>query len=391
MAAEAPRVSVRLGPDGVWYCRPYLGRTPDGRQVRPRRSFPGARTEAEALEEARAWVASVSAGSLDALLEDYIATREANGASPNSIRQYRTFARRYVARLLPGALAAEVTPRDLTRFETELLRSGGEGGSPLSPATVGACMYFLAGAYSYMVRQGLVASNPARAAERPSRERRDAVALDEADLSALIGWASASMPGPGCGAGPQEASLALAVWLALHTGMRVGEVCAVRRRDVSPLRGWVRVGGTVVCEAGAAPRRKEKPKSARSRRNVSMTARELGAIEAAQAWQDARIGGLGPSSPLVTPDGSWRRPDSVSRSFRRLARRLGIDPAATFHALRHTHATWLIARGVDIATVSERLGHAGTDTTARVYAHVLAGRDAAAAECFDALAEGMGG
>ena len=69
---------------------------------------------------------------------------------------------------------------------------------------------------------------------------------------------------------------------------------------------------------------------------------------------------------------------------------LGIDPCTSFHSLRHTHATWLLIAGVDPKTVSERLGHGSVATTLRLYAHVLPGRDAQAAEGFAAVARGMG-
>ena len=64
----------------------------------------------------------------------------------------------------------------------------------------------------------------------------------------------------------------------------------------------------------------------------------------------------------------------------------------TFHDLRHTHATWLLTHGVDLKTVSERLGHADEATTLRTYAHVLPGRDAYAASVFEqAAAEAAAG
>jgi integrase len=56
-----------------------------------------------------------------------------------------------------------------------------------------------------------------------------------------------------------------------------------------------------------------------------------------------------------------------------------------FHTLRHTHATLLIASGVDAKTVSERLGHADVATTLRYYGHVMPGRDRQAAARFDEI------
>ena len=68
----------------------------------------------------------------------------------------------------------------------------------------------------------------------------------------------------------------------------------------------------------------------------------------------------------------------------------GLPKSCTFHSLRHTHATWCLANGVDLKTLSERLGHANEATTLRLYAHCLPGRDAAAAETFAAFAEELG-
>lgn len=54
------------------------------------------------------------------------------------------------------------------------------------------------------------------------------------------------------------------------------------------------------------------------------------------------------------------------------------------HSLRHCHASQLIAAGVNIKTVAERLGHASIVVTLDTYAHLLPGMDAAAAEAVDA-------
>ncbi len=74
-------------------------------------------------------------------------------------------------------------------------------------------------------------------------------------------------------------------------------------------------------------------------------------------------------------------PDTISHNFTRLIRRAGL-PRLTFHGMRHTHASLLIASGVNIKTVSARLGHASTSFTLDVYGHVLPGNQVAA-EKFD--------
>ena len=77
-------------------------------------------------------------------------------------------------------------------------------------------------------------------------------------------------------------------------------------------------------------------------------------------------------------------PDSVSSAFRRVTKRLGIEDLH-FHSLRHFTATQLIAAGVDIRTVSGRLGHSDASVTLRVYSHVLEGNDRAASDILGRL------
>ena len=60
-------------------------------------------------------------------------------------------------------------------------------------------------------------------------------------------------------------------------------------------------------------------------------------------------------------------------------------PHITFHGLRHTHATLLIAQGLDVRTVSNRLGHAQTSTTLNIYAHAFARMDREASDKLDNL------
>ena len=83
-------------------------------------------------------------------------------------------------------------------------------------------------------------------------------------------------------------------------------------------------------------------------------------------------------------DGGPRDPDAVTRGFARIVAKLPVRQLS-FHATRHTHASRLIAAGVDIVTISRRLGHANPSITLKVYAHLFNRQsDAKAAEAIDA-------
>ena len=92
------------------------------------------------------------------------------------------------------------------------------------------------------------------------------------------------------------------------------------------------------------------------------------------------------STPLFArEDGSPYLPSMVYAGFSAMAREVGLDPAAHFHTLRHTHATYLLDQGVSIRVLQERLGHSSVNVTLQIYGHVLPGRDEAAAEAYGEL------
>ena len=85
----------------------------------------------------------------------------------------------------------------------------------------------------------------------------------------------------------------------------------------------------------------------------------------------------------ANPDGSPLMPNSVSATVSRLCRRTGMPKGASLHTVRHSHASLLLSEGVDIVTVSARMGHSNVRTTAEIYAHAIRGKDQAAAQVWD--------
>ncbi len=94
---------------------------------------------------------------------------------------------------------------------------------------------------------------------------------------------------------------------------------------------------------------------------------------------------------FANPDGTPLKPNSISASVSLLCRRLGLPTGASLHTLRHTHGSFLLVDGVDLATVSERLGHSSVRVTADIYSHTLRGRDQEAAQRWDKFMERNGG
>lgn len=382
------KVSIRQNKDGIWFCRLYLGKDSFGKPIKPYKSFPNAATKEQAQLLAETWASTLTADGkvkstrLIDLLHDYIAAKQQNGASPNSIKSYRLFTDNYVRKYLSRSNAVDLSVMDFNRFEQILLAPKEEGGQELSRNSVLAVHHFLRGAYNYFVDAGVCDSNPLIYVAKPHPDRREAFSLDEWDFvkinNAIESYLLESIKAKRV---TKETVYVFADWLDLRTGLRCGEMCAVRRRDINRMQKYIHVSGNVIEERGKKPYRRELTKG-KKHRNVTIVDSDLSVINAYIAMQDSVIGNLSADSPLITVDGSFERPSDVSSAFSALRDRLGLNKKLTFHGLRHTHATWCLMNGVDLKTLSERLGHADEATTLRIYAHVLPGRDAAAAELF---------
>ncbi len=176
--------------------------------------------------------------------------------------------------------------------------------------------------------------------------------------------------------------------VALFTGMRLAEVLALR---------WSRVdldGKTISVREALEPTkahgiRFKTPKSKAGRRDITLPNILADALrEHRKAALEFRMqvgAGRLPDEALLFAnlEGEPLQPSNVSSDWGELAERIGM-PEVTFHALRHTHASQLIASGVDIVTVSKRLGHAKPSVTLAVYAHMFHTDDSKAAAAINA-------
>lgn len=394
MAAE---VEVKRRRDGTRYVQPYLGRSKvTGRAIRPYKSFPAEMTDEEVERAAREWLATVApiadmgaAMRVGELLDLYVDSIESSGGKANTVRNYRSWARTYargISSLSPGS----VTTWMVERLYEDLLDHGGTRGDGLSAQTVRSFSWFLSGAFRWMVQMQICASNPCADARRPSPARSEADAFDADAMGVLVPALSSEMRA-GCldARGAARRCAAFLAWLALHTGLRVGEACALRRSDVRA-DGTLHVCGTVVEVVGVE--RQEGTKG-RPYRNVATSAGILADVREHEAWEAGWLSSQGVradgSTPLATVDGGWLRPTLVSREFRAIADDYGLPRSASFHTLRHTHATVLLtSRKADMRAVQERLGHADVATTQRYYGHVLPGRDGQVADDFAEIAAG---
>ena len=180
--------------------------------------------------------------------------------------------------------------------------------------------------------------------------------------------------------------------------MRRGEALALRWRDIDLDAGRLAVRRSlgVVKTKGAGQQLVEGPTKTGQSRVVDLDAGTVAALRAYRTARNEVAGDLVRDGALVLSnlDGSPRHPERFSRRFvahlARARQALGAEqlPAIRLHDLRHTHASLLLADGVPVKVVSERLGHANATITLTVYQHVHPGMGRQAADRFAALLDG---
>jgi integrase len=180
----------------------------------------------------------------------------------------------------------------------------------------------------------------------------------------------------------RDPRLAPLLMLAALTGMRRGELCALRWNDADLELGILEVSRSVVVVPGGLAE-----KSTKTDRPRRVALDEVGI--AVLAAHRARVDEWAREAEAVVPEDAYIfspyidgskpfRPDNVTGFFVRVRDSLGMKDVR-LHDLRHFTATQLIGAGVDVRTVAGRLGHSDPSLTLRVYSHVIEERDRAAA------------
>ena len=166
----------------------------------------------------------------------------------------------------------------------------------------------------------------------------------------------------------------------------------LRWQDVDFNAGTLRIAQSL--EQTKAGLRLKSPKTKHGRRTITIPPAIVAELRAHwKAQQEQRLAlGLGKASEdtLVFPtwDGTPRSPAALTKEWTRAMQKAGLK--VTLHGLRHTHASSLIAAGIDVLTISRRLGHASPTITLGVYGHLYSNTDDKAALIMEAMFSKVG-
>ncbi|WIG58298.1 MAG: hypothetical protein OJF49_001043 [Ktedonobacterales bacterium] len=289
---------------------------------------------------------------------------------PSSYRRYGD----YVNHLVPGLgqhSLAKLSPQHLQAFYNRKLAEG------LSATTVHAIHSMLHRALDDALQMGLVSRNVSEMLKPPKRDHREMMPLSVIEVRRFLDVVA------------DDRFYALYV-LALSTGMREGELLALRWQDVDLARRIAQVRMNVQETSGRYI--VAETKTAYSRRTVALTQAAVDALTAHWQHQQRDKATMGDqwdnTLDLVFPNGygGIMIPHNITkRSFKRYLVKAGLSRETRFHDLRHTAATLLLASGVNVKVVSEMLGHSNVSITLSTYAHVLPHMQQSAVQAMDTL------
>jgi integrase len=293
-------------------------------------------------------------------LTQWLATIKSR-VSPKTYERYDSLANHFIIPTLGACLLSKLDPSSIqqayNKWETTGRRDKKAGG--LAPRTRLHIHRVFKLALKHAARMRLIHRNPADDV-MPPRARKATMATLTVEQSAILLDAI------------HETRLYWPVLLALATGMRRGEILALRWNNVDFENKTVRVVESL--EQTKQGVRFKAPKTERTRA-VLLPGCIVEELQRLKEEQGRELQELGIEQTAVTVvcsgcDGKEQWPTTITHQFGKAVRKLPSLPKVRFHDLRHSHATQLLMAGVHPKIAQERLGHASITTTLDLYSHV---------------------
>jgi integrase len=359
--------SITKRSDGLWEARITL----DGGK---RKSF-YAKTRQEAAKKLTAALRDVEMGlpiaadklSVERYFTDWLAAVKST-IRPRTWKRYEQYIRVHLLPTLGRVALAKLSAQHLQLLYAKKLEEG------LSSTSVHHTHTVIHKALEGALRLGLIQRNVSDLVDPPRMRHHEMTTLSEQQARTLIGATH----------GIRHEALYV---VALATGMRLGELLALKWRDIDLERATLNVRATLQRTPDGLIL--AEPKTAYSRRTIALSRTAVAAFRqhhARQQEERLRIGETWHDMDLIFANEIGRPLEAgnvLRRSFWPLLKRAGL-PHMRFHDLRHTAATLLLGRGINPKVVSEMLGHSHISITLGLYSHVTPHMQQQAADAMDA-------
>ena len=338
-----------------------IGRDPITNK-RKQKSIGGFKTKKEAEKALAQYISKIEKGeyfeaekiSLKEFLDHWLETYAKVNVAPKTFIRYKEFCNT-INNYIGHNKLNQIKPAHIQKFYSVLIDEG-----RLSNSTILKIHRMLHLALKHAVMWQMIINNPTEAVTAPRVKKTEMSVWDSDTANKFLNDI-------------KETPIYIPTLLALTTGMRQGEICALKWDNINFSNGTIsvvnslqRLNGKLVIKP---------PKTDKSIRNISLmdfTIKELKEHRKKQLEYKLLFGENYQDENFVCAweDGRPMDPHYVSSKFAKLVKQLNY-PKIRFHDLRHTHATMLLQQGVNPKIVQERLGHSQVTVTLDIYSHVL--------------------
>jgi integrase len=394
MAGEKNRLvgSIEWRGPGKARLTVSAGFGPNGKRIRHRKTVK-AKNDVEAEKLLAAFIAEVEEGSyidpsklkfkdfVDTWLKDYA---EANLA-PKTYHRYKEILDSRIIPELGYARMDQIKPLHIVQFENSLRKDGvrkdGKRGG-LSEKTIMQHHRILSIIFNTAVQWDIIRENPVKRVTPPKVKKKEIPAYDEEQTATMLAALE-----------QEPIKYQALIHLALVTGLRRSELMALEWSDIDFESGTLEVTKSRQYAPGIGVHERDTTKNETSDRLISLPQSTLNILQMHKLEQEdlkEKLGSLwqGSNKLFTTNEGADMHPDTPTSWFPKFLKKHKL-PHMNFHGLRHTAATILINKGVNIKAVSARLGHARTSTTVDIYAKALRKADKVCSDVMDNIISGV--
>lgn len=293
--------------------------------------------------------------------------KKANSAKLNS---------RTIKQILGGKITTKETAGEICKVLKKPISKvfdtiGGE--KKLSAVTIRHHHRLISAILNTAVQWQLIVSNPCERVKPPKVERKEADYYNIEEVNKMMELLE-----------NEPLKYKVMIHIVIFCGLRRGELANLEWSDVDLEKETISISKQLQYLPEFGIYEMENAKTDSGNRTISIPTELADLLKEYHSWQDEEKAKWGnkwvDSGKLFTQEnGEVIHPDTPSQWFRRFVKRHNL-PSLTFHQLRHTNASLLIGQGVDVATVSKRLGHANVAVTLKTYTHAIKEHDREAAD-----------
>jgi integrase len=255
-----------------------------------------------------------------------------------------------------------------------------DGQKGLSAKTISNYHSLISSILSSAVQWQIIFSNPCERVKPPKKQKKEARHYDDEQIISLLSLLES-----------EPLQYKVFIFLAVFTGARLGELSALSWNDINFEERTLKIAKSLqyLPEIGVF---EKSPKTESSNRLIYLSdsitellkthkkSQLLERIKCGDKWQDF-------NKVFTKWNGVPVLPNTISGWFHKFITKNKL-PYLAFHQLRHTNASLLIADGLDVVTLSKRLGHSQTSTTVNIYSHALQKANREASNKIDAILSG---